>query len=370
MYLGTDCPEYSSGLVPASGFGLSMFEGLRLEPELFFQLGAVAARLCTNDYQLRELFGQIFLDCEVSPAEYSSNSLRVTLCVLASANSSEPILLEISGHDGSTCKAALSSFFPELSLVTISAGSGHASEWICFACAEDPSRVVVAVCGEQIQVDRALPWQRVAAHYFLDHVMRMQPEYFFLHGATVTIAGKGVLLCGSKGAGKSTLYLALAGLGHQFLGDEIAQIHSKSGQLLPNRRAISIRHGPQSAAARSRLSCMDVANEVMPDGTERLRVPVSRIFPDTQTLQMQSAHLAYAFFLAPREAAPRARSFDFSWKQLAQLEIMSATLGSFPLAQRTMRFLVLFGSIQCFTLNPGGTPDQTAALIEKIVVNQ
>lgn len=51
-------------------------------------------------------------------------------------------------------------------------------------------------------------------------VVRSEPDATFVHGATVLIAGKRVLLVGHKGCGKTTLALHLLARGHGVEGDE------------------------------------------------------------------------------------------------------------------------------------------------------
>ena len=61
------------------------------------------------------------------------------------------------------------------------------------------------------------------------------------------------MLVGPKGAGKSTLALALAARGHALLGDEHACYLPATGELLPFRRPVGIKPGPRAAAVESAL---------------------------------------------------------------------------------------------------------------------
>jgi hypothetical protein len=194
--------------------------------------------------------------------------------------------------------------------------------------------------------------------------MRMQPDFYFFHAATVAIGDCGVFLAGNKGAGKSTLSLALAARGHGFLGDELATIHSVTGMVLPFRRAVSIRLGPQAQAVSQYLGRTQVDRETLPDGTERLRVPASHIFPAAAG---RPVILTHAFFLNDVAERPQAKEFEFSSRDLPLLAPLHATLASMSPAIRTLRFLKLFANVRCNILSPGGTPDETAELIESIV---
>ena len=62
------------------------------------------------------------------------------------------------------------------------------------------------------------------------------------HGACVSINGKGVLLTGDKGSGKSVLSAHLASPG-SYLGDEVAFIKPGSRQIVPFPKAATIKEG-------------------------------------------------------------------------------------------------------------------------------
>jgi serine kinase of HPr protein (carbohydrate metabolism regulator) len=55
--------------------------------------------------------------------------------------------------------------------------------------------------------------------------------------------GQGLLLVGPKGSGKTTISLALAARGHDFLGDEMAGVRIGSLELVPVRRSLAVRDG-------------------------------------------------------------------------------------------------------------------------------
>jgi len=271
-------------------------------------------------------------------------------------------MAEILPHHDRADTDALPIVFPEL--LSIPAPQRASGDWQLFAHKSDPSRAVVAACGSRLVFDRATPWQTTIAHYFLSHVMRLQTGIFFFHGATVSIGDNGVLLSGSKGAGKSTLSLALAARGHGFLGDEIACIDRNSGLVLPFPRAVSIRHGPQAQAVLAYLTTNRVDSEILPDGSSRMRTPVSKMFPAAAARQVPLTH---AFFMNPLAQVPSVEPIAFSLEHLPLLAPLHATVTAIAPGERTIGLLRLFSRIRCYMLAPGGTPDQTAELIENIV---
>ena len=342
--------------------GADLFNRSDSCPVLCFKLGALRVRVITDDAEFGRRFARIFNDCLISDFDGSPSvppQLDLKVC---SSETSSAAVAEIFDHDCNSSGAVLSASFPELDLVP--ARGDTELGWQFFAQTSDLSRALLAVGENQIVLDRGLPWQRIVAHYFVNHVMRLQPDYAFFHAATVAIGNCGVLLAGEKGAGKSTLSLALASRGHGFLGDELATIHSISGMILPFRRAVSIRLGPQAKAVMHYLKSNPVDKEVLPDGTERLRVPASQIFPAATG---RAVELTHAFFLKEISEHSKAKAFAFSWRDMHLLAPLYATVVSMPPAVRMLRFLKLFANVRCYILSPGGTPDETAELIESIV---
>ena len=329
-----------------------------------YRFGSCAVRLCTDDVEFGTRFARIFHDCMepgVGESAIRGDTAPLTLEV-CSFNATAPVVAKITGHGSNSAGTGFAALFPDLNLVT--AQCDVAEGWQLLARVGDPDHALIAMVGNTIMLDRELPWQMLVAHYFLDQVMRMQPEFAFFHAATVAIGDRGVFLSGNKGAGKSTLSLALAARGHGFLGDELGTIHSITGTMLPFRRAVSIRLGPQAQAVQEYLLRNQVEREILPDGTERLRMPASQIFPAATG---RSVALTHAFFLQGVAKRPEVNEFEFCWRDLPLLAPLHATLENMPAAVRTMRFLRLFAKVRCFILCPGGTPDETAELIEGIV---
>jgi hypothetical protein len=168
----------------------------------------------------------------------------------------------------------------------------------------------------------------------------------------------------TRGAGKSSLSLALAARGHGFLGDEIAAVHTVSREIAPFPRAVSIRSGPQARAVARYLESHRPRRHRLADGSDRIRLPVSQLFPDALPRRVQLTH---AFFLEELSAEPHAQRFEFGAHEVGCLSPLHGTLGAGVPARQVMRFLNLFGAVECFRLRPGGGPDRTAELIESIV---
>jgi hypothetical protein len=319
-----------------------------------FRFGALVARVRSDEPGFLHRFTSNFLDCVVGADAAAAGCPELTV---EASDTSAPVAARASGVGGSPDAEILPLLFPELGLRRNPGAAGP----ILFLAERSGARSAVQIDGDALVINRALPWQVLLGHYFVHQVMRRQSELVFLHAASVSIGGRGVLLCGEKGAGKSTLSLALAARGHGFLGDEVAVLDPVQRLLLPFRRRASLRLGPQGQGVAQWLARHPAERETLADGSVRDRVQVSAMFGASPP---QPVPLAAAFFLGPRAAQPARRSIDFEWRDLPHVAPLAATMSSRPAGERALCFLKLFRSIPCHGLQPGGTPDATAELIE------
>ena len=325
-----------------------------LLPPFAFRLAGLCAVVRTDDPEFRARFLQVFRDCIVAtPAGPGSCEL-----VVRAPSDAAHVSAEMPVADPPGVAARWAALFPELDLVPVGeSAAGSAS----LGRRADPRRAVFSVGPDRILVEKSLPWQTALAHFFIDHLMRAQPEWGFFHAAAVVIGNAGVLIGGSKGAGKTTLALALAARGHGFLGDEIAAVHAETGQIAPFPRAVSIRRGPQARAVAEYLERMRPDVIRLPDGTDRVKVPVSGLFPESLA---PATRLTHAFFLGARKPAPALERFRFAAADLPHLSPMHGTLGTGEPGRRVMQFLKLFARAECWRLQPGAGPERTAEAIE------
>jgi hypothetical protein len=217
--------------------------------------------------------------------------------------------------------------------------------------------------GARCLVERSLHWQGLIGSLAVNRLLRLQPDILFLHAASAAIGGSGVLIVGPKGAGKSTTALALAARGHAFLGDEVAAVRVLSRELLPMRRAVSIRPGPRSRAVAHALQDRPGREELFPDGTPRVRAQVVDLFPSAAP---RPATLRVIFFLGPFAERPRAEPLSAGRSDVRRLSPLGATLWGVPPGRRVVQLSQLLARSSVFVLDPGD-PDRTAELIERTV---
>jgi HPr serine kinase-like protein len=221
---------------------------------------------------------------------------------------------------------------------------------------------VLASKGNRVLVEPTQPWQSVIANCAFNWLLRMQRDLLFFHAATVGVGGAGVLITGSKGAGKSTLSMALASRGHDFLGDEIAAVRKRGHELLAVRRAVSIRPGPQAPTLQRILERRAYPAEQFPDGSTRVRAEAGELFPG---LPGRSLPLRLVFFLCGFEERPRAELHKTRSADLRLLTPLACTFWKTSPAPALMQVAELLSSVKCYLLHPG-MPEDTALLVERI----
>jgi hypothetical protein len=204
-------------------------------------------------------------------------------------------------------------------------------------------------------------WEWIVGNLALHRVLMLQPDLAVFHAASVVIDGRGVMILGPKGAGKTTLSLALAARGHAFLGDETAAVRLPSRELVPFRRAVSLRSGPASRHVTSVLAQGRQTPECFPDGTSRTRLPIEQLFPHNIG---RPAPLTAVVFLTDIAAAPQLDAVVPSRHYLSRLGVLRSTMWDAPPALRVVRLAGMLLATRSFILQPGD-PDATAEALER-----
>jgi hypothetical protein len=224
-----------------------------------------------------------------------------------------------------------------------------------------------SIRGDTVQFAADSNWRAYASNCAINLTFAIQPDVLFFHAASVAIGGRGLLIAGEKGAGKSTLSLALGARGHDLLGDEIAATRVSNRQLIPLRRSVSIREGARSALVEARLRDVPRLEEAYPDGSRRLRVRLSDLFPEQRP---EDTPMDAMVFLRSFTSQTRLERFKPSFEHTALLQPLATPLweNGVHAAQR-FRILRLLATSRCGFLDAGPI-EESVLEIERFMEEQ
>jgi hypothetical protein len=195
---------------------------------------------------------------------------------------------------------------------------------------------------------------------------RAQTGVLFLHAASVGIAGRGALLIGATGGGKSTMALALASRGHAFLGDDVAAVRLATQELLPFPKSAGLRDGPLARLLEERVRASRHAVAPNRHGMARTLVRVGDLFeaPPGRPLALDSAFLLDGF--AERAAITPYEPRIADARRLQSVVTDTSSAWGLSPGRDLMNYLVvvdLLSRLRCHVLRLGA-PEETARLIE------
>jgi hypothetical protein len=214
-----------------------------------------------------------------------------------------------------------------------------------------------ALNGRESRVRLASGWRKAVALLLLHRLMRVRRDAVFFHAASVAVAGLGVLLVGAKGAGKSTLALAVAARGHGLLGDEHACYRPSSREILAFRRPVGIKPGKRAAGVEEALRRLGVS----PERDGMMRIDAETLFPGPA---VAATPLAAVVFLEGFGAEPRLARLDPGRGDVGRLQIVASSLVNAPAARRVFELTQLLSSARVYRLF-AGSPDATAEAVEQ-----
>jgi hypothetical protein len=333
-----------------------------------FRLGDLCLQLDSESGAFFDAFRAQWADCVVAEAPVGVPTIACSARTLE--GSSLLLLFFAGGQLPDLLEAAATPVRMLRHLARYEEQEGPAPGWRMLADRADRHRMLAAARDDHLVIDLDEAPADFAIDALLAIVQSVQPGLLFLHAASFGIAGAGALLIGQGRAGKSTTAVALAALGHELFGDDMAAIRMDSGELLPFRRTLRLRPGPSVASLGARLRTVPHTFAVDPGGTTRTLVRPDALFPSRSS---EALPLRFAFVLDGFSAQPCLTPFRPDIGSVAFLRgAVSETLptwGRSP-GRDLMKFLTVvdvLSKLSCHRLRLG-TPEASAATIENLMM--
>ena len=330
-------------------------------PQAAYRLGDATLEIAADDPEVLESLQQLYSECAIETGEVPA-ALRVR-CSLDALDGLGLTLVRFEGAEGldlAELALPLVQPRPDESHRVIALG---ASGWRALVGVAPDAVPVLAARGSCLLAETA----RLPAFFFRDYLLgaalSVQRHVLFVHAASVAVHGRGALIVGRAGGGKTTLSLALAARGHGLLGDDMAALRTESRELLPFRRTVHIRSGLRDALVDEAIRRGRVA-ETERAGARRLCAEPRGLFPDAPA---QPVRLRAAFFLRRFSRAPSLEPFVPSLDRIAALKTLPVrwSWGIAPGGRllRFLRIIRLLSEVPCWQLDVG-RPAETASLME------
>lgn len=221
----------------------------------------------------------------------------------------------------------------------------------------------VRLRGGRLTAPAHAAWQPLVANLAVSRLMRLQRSIVFFHAASFDLHGRGIMVCGPKRSGKTTLGMSLAVRGHTLFGDEVAALRLTDRSLLPFRRSLAIRDGPSSAAAEPLLGRVPVMNERFPDGEVRRRLPVGAVSPRPVP---ESSPLTALLVLRTFKLRTEIRPLRLGPELLGSLTPMAASLWDRPAGATALRMIQALAGVRLYEMH-AGPPDEAADAVERLM---
>jgi hypothetical protein len=157
--------------------------------------------------------------------------------------------------------------------------------------------------------------------------------------------------------GKTTLSLALAARGHNFLSDEAAGVRLADRSMIPFRRAPLVRSGPASAMVE------DALGGPRNSGEPRQCAPVGKLFPQAVVAEVKAD---VVICLRAFGTETKVEGFQTGLTTLGYLNPLFCSMMIGPPPARAMQVLNFLNEVDCFFLD-SASPDSAADAIEKLM---
>jgi len=209
-----------------------------------------------------------------------------------------------------------------------------------------------------IRVHQTPRWRAAVTALLSRGFLHLIDDLVLFHAAAIGIGGNGVLFVAARESGKSTIALALASRGHDFLSDEYGCYDPATHELIPYRRPVGIREGPRASAislALARGAYRGIPHE------DAIRVDLASLIPLTPARRVPLRTVVFLEGFADR---PRLRDAGEEENRVGMVKTLYSSLTTPPHAKRTLDILRLLSRTRVMHLEMGD-PDDTAVLLEE-----
>jgi hypothetical protein len=339
-----------------------------------FRLGNAMLDLDTTYAPLLDDFRHAYRDCAVSAG--TPDVTHRVRCSVRFIEERSLVVLHVDAPAGlpHLCDVALCLIRPRAELQHFFDRPLDRPGWRLIASALDENLPLLAAGAGTAIVDVRVEPPELLLNFVVGVAQLVQRSIIFIHAGGVSIDGRGTLLIGRSGRGKSTTTMALASRGHALLGDETVGIRAQPCEIVPFRRTLKLRPGPRAHTVAQRLNTVPHTLRADAQGVLCAWVGAQALFPGLPPAV--ATPLRDAFFLRGFGETAAAERFVPSLEHLEELQALTMSLSaivSWPAspAHRLIRFarvIGMFSTCRCHFLDLG-TPDDTAALIERTVKN-
>lgn len=324
--------------------------------EEWYRIGDGYLQVRSSDAPFRDRLRTLFRECAVAaPGADSLPRVGVTVRSLADAESS---LISFEDPEPLDQLAFALALFPERGFTEIAAPP---LGWKVLGIPTPQGVEGIGIAGEHLLARAPTRWQSLAGSLVFSRLIRLQRELLFFHAGSIGIRGRGLLLVGPKGSGKTTLSLALAARGHDFLGDEMAGVRIGPLELVPIRRSLAVRDGVRARDVELALERVEAPYEAFPDGTQRRRAYAAELFPGTGPPATPLTDIVFLQGFGPQ---PRLRPAPAGREQLGGMTPLGASMWGTNPMRRARDLLSIISRARCWTLE-AGAPEETATLLEQ-----
>jgi hypothetical protein len=203
------------------------------------------------------------------------------------------------------------------------------------------------------------PRWRLSIVWFLHwRLLRMRSDVIFFHASALGIYGEGTAFVGPSGGGKSTISMALAARGHNFLSDEVGAYVPETGELLPFRRPVGIKPGPRAVAVERGLP-PSAAALIERDGFYRVDVDAIIAIEPARALPLRRIVFLRGF--AERPSLERIKP---GRREIVELQPLMSSFLNQSHSRRIFELTRLLATAKVYQLYPGD-PDVTALYLEE-----